>query len=168
MGSMTLVYREGVVNEADPLSRPPGTVPYAKAPLFWDGEVPSKANLRRKSPPLLEDAYLNLLVVNALRLSLEFADLTREGYSQDSFYGDEGELTKDSRIEAKVGYFWHLNCLCVSRNFELRLGLITKLHDNSAGCHRGFASPLPEALDRFRWKRIRQDAKQNCERYIVC
>jgi hypothetical protein len=45
------------------------------------------------------------LTVNALELSPEFADLIREGYSQDSFYGDEGEWTKDSRIEAIAGYF---------------------------------------------------------------
>jgi hypothetical protein len=51
------------------------------------------------------DAHLNLLTVNALHLSHEFADLIREGYSQDSFYGDEGEWTKDSRIEARDGFF---------------------------------------------------------------
>jgi hypothetical protein len=39
-----------------------------------------------------------------LQLSLEFADLIREGYSQDSFYGDEGEWTKDSRIQAMDGF----------------------------------------------------------------
>jgi hypothetical protein len=32
-------------------------------------------------------------------MSLEFADLIREGYSPDSFYGDESELARDSRIE---------------------------------------------------------------------
>jgi hypothetical protein len=101
-GSMTLAYRKGVVNEADPLSRRPDFVPHATVPLCWDGEVPSNRELRRKSQPLLEDAQLNLLTVNALQLSLEFADLIREGYSQDSFYGDEGEWTKDSRIEARA------------------------------------------------------------------
>jgi hypothetical protein len=55
---------------------------------------------------LFEDAQLSLLTVNALHLSLEFADLIREGYSQNSLYGDEGEWLKDSRIEARDGYFW--------------------------------------------------------------
>jgi hypothetical protein len=54
---------------------------------------------------MFEDAHLNLMTVNALQLSHEFADLIREGYSQDSFYGDEGERTKYSRIEARLGYF---------------------------------------------------------------
>jgi hypothetical protein len=67
-----------------------------------DGEVPSESDLRRKSQPLLEDKHLNLLTVNALRLSPHFADHIRGGYSQDSFYGDDGEWTKDSRIEAKA------------------------------------------------------------------
>jgi hypothetical protein len=40
------------------------------------------------------------MTINALELSPEFADLIREGYYQESFSGDEGEWTKDSRIEA--------------------------------------------------------------------
>jgi hypothetical protein len=106
---MTLAYRKGALNEADPLSRRPIFVPRATVPLFRDGEVPSDRELRRKSQLLLEDAQLNLITVNAMQLSLEFADRIREGYSQDSFYGDGGEWTKDSRIEAIAGYFWHLD-----------------------------------------------------------
>jgi hypothetical protein len=80
--------------------RRPYFVPQATITLFWDGEVPLDRELRRKSQLLFEDAQLNLMTVNALQLSHEFADLIREGYSQDSFYGDEGEWTKDSRLEA--------------------------------------------------------------------
>ena len=97
------------MNEAHPLSRRPDFVPHATTPLFWDGEVPSDRELRRKSQLLFEDAQLNSLTVDALQLSPEFADLIREGFSQDSFYGDEGEWTKDSRIEARDGYSWRLN-----------------------------------------------------------
>jgi hypothetical protein len=85
---MTLAYRKGALNEADPLSRRQDFVPHDTVPLFWDGEVPSDRELRRKSQLLFEDAQLNLLTVNASQLSHEFADLIREGYSQDSFYGD--------------------------------------------------------------------------------
>jgi hypothetical protein len=49
VGSMTLAYRKGAMNEADPLSRRPNFVPHATIPLFWDGEVPSYRELRRKS-----------------------------------------------------------------------------------------------------------------------
>jgi hypothetical protein len=103
-----------------------------------------------------------------LQLSHEFADLIREGYSQDSFYGEEGDWTKDSRIEAKDGYFWRLDRLCILRNSELRLRLITELHESSSAGHRGVASTLAKALDRFRWKRIRQDVKDFRERCVVC
>jgi hypothetical protein len=54
------------------------------------------------------------MIVNALHLSPEVADLIREGYSQDSFYGDEGEWAKDNRIEAIAGYFWRLDRLFYS------------------------------------------------------
>jgi hypothetical protein len=105
VGSMTLAYRKGAMNEADPSSRRPDFVPHATIPLFWDGEVPSDEELRRKSQPLLEDAQFNVIIVSALRQSLECAYLTREGYSKASFYGVEGQWTKDSRIEARARSF---------------------------------------------------------------
>jgi hypothetical protein len=111
-----MTYRKGALNEADPLSRRPDFVPQATDPLFWDSEVPSDRELRRKSQLLFEDAHLNLLTVNALQLSPEIADVIREGFSQDSFYGDEGEWTKDNRIEARDGYFGRLDRLCIPQN----------------------------------------------------
>jgi hypothetical protein len=90
-GSITLAYRKGDLNEAYPLGRRPNIVLKATVSLFWDGEVPSYADLRQKSQPLPEHAHINSENGNALRLSLEFADLGREGYSQDSFCVDEGE-----------------------------------------------------------------------------
>jgi hypothetical protein len=113
------------------------------------------------------------MTVNVLQLSLEFADLIREGYSQASFYGDEGEWTKDIWIEAIHGYFWRLDRLCIPRNFELRLRVITWLHKSSflefiVSGHKGVASTLAKALDRFWWKRVRQNVKDFCERCVVC
>jgi hypothetical protein len=49
VGSMTLAYCKGAMNEADPLSRRPDFVLQATVPLLWDGEVPSYRELRRKS-----------------------------------------------------------------------------------------------------------------------
>jgi hypothetical protein len=67
---------------------------------------------------MLEDALLTLMTVNASRMNHDFADLIREGYSQDSFYGDEGEWTKDNRIEAIAGYYWRLDRLCIPRKSD--------------------------------------------------
>jgi hypothetical protein len=86
------------------------------------------------------------MTADALQLSLEFADLIREGFSQDSLYGDEGEWTKDNQIEARAGYFYRLY---IPWNSEPRLRLITKLHESSLAGHRGVASTLAKALDRF-------------------
>jgi hypothetical protein len=46
VGSMTLAYRKGALNEVD-LSRRPNFVPKATVPLFWYGEIPSYDNLQR-------------------------------------------------------------------------------------------------------------------------
>jgi hypothetical protein len=165
---MTIAYRKGTLNEAGPLSRRQDLVPQATVPLFWDGEVPSDRELRQKSQLLFEDAQLSLLIINALQLSPEFGGLIREGHSQDSFYGDEGDWTKDSRIKARDGYFWRLDRHCIPQNSELRLRLIIELHESSSAGHRGVASTHAKALDRFWWKRIRLDVKDFCERCVVC
>jgi hypothetical protein len=92
------------------------------------------------------------MTINAWPLSHEFADLIREGYSQDSFYGDEVEWTKDSLIEARDGYFKRLDRLCIPRNYELRLRVTKEQHESSSPCHIGVASTFAKALDRFWWK----------------
>jgi hypothetical protein len=100
VSSMTLAYRKGALNEADPLSRRPDFVPLAKVVLGWRASVRRRITTEVQAHVrLLEDAPLNVMVVRALRLSHEFDDVIREGYSQDSYYGDEGEWTKNSRIE---------------------------------------------------------------------
>jgi hypothetical protein len=43
------------------------------------------------------------MTVDALRLSYEFAYLIPEGYSQDSFYGDESAWIENIRIDAIDG-----------------------------------------------------------------
>jgi hypothetical protein len=59
VGSIALACRKGAVNEADPSSWRLDFVPHATVSLFWDGEVPSDRELRRKSQQMLEDAHLN-------------------------------------------------------------------------------------------------------------
>jgi hypothetical protein len=78
----------------------------------------SYEELRLNSQPLLEDAQLYLLIVNAFRLNNEFDDLIREGYSQDSFYADEGKWSKDNQTNAKAWHFWRLGRLCVIASHE--------------------------------------------------
>jgi hypothetical protein len=106
--------------------------------------------------------------INTCRLSLEFADLVHEGYSQYSFYGDEGEWTKDNWIELQDVYFWCLDCLCVPRNSDLRLRFIFEMRDILSASHIGVYGTLAKALVRFWWKRIRVDVKKNCKRCVVC
>jgi hypothetical protein len=46
--------------------------------------------------------------------------------------------------------------------------MITELHASSSNGHKGVASTLAKALDRFWWTRLRQDVKDFCERCVVC
>jgi hypothetical protein len=101
-------------------------------------------------------------------MSHEFADLIREGCSQESLYGDEGEWTKDHRIEARAWYFWGLDRFYAPRNFELPMRLVYELHDNQYACHEKVACTLAKAIGRFWLKQIRQNVKEVFERCVVC
>jgi hypothetical protein len=131
VGTMTTVYRKGTLNEANTPSWRPNFAPHAKVILFWDVEVPFEADLRQNSQPLLNDAQLNFMIVNAWQLSLEFDYHIREKYPQVSFYGDEGAWTKDSLTEARDGYVWRLDRFCVPRNSDLRQILNFKCTTNN-------------------------------------
>jgi hypothetical protein len=99
VGKTTIAYRKGALNETDPLNRRLSFVHHATVPLFWDGDDPYEGEIQRKFHLLFDDAHLNLLTLNALRLSPDFVDLIiREGYSPNSFYGDEDEQKKDIQI----------------------------------------------------------------------
>jgi hypothetical protein len=74
----------------------------------------------------------------------------------------------DSITEARVGYFWRLDRLCILRNYELRLRLISKLYDSSSAGHIRIASTFGKALDTFWLKRIRHEVKYFCVRCVVC
>jgi hypothetical protein len=63
------------------------------------------------------------------RSNHKFEVLVRQGHSQDLFYGDKGEWTRDNRIDVKVGYFCAL-ILCAPRKSELLLRFSSGLHDN--------------------------------------
>jgi hypothetical protein len=146
VGSMTLAHRKIALNEVDPLSRRPDFVPLCHISIImgWRGSVryrfttEVRAAVRRRE--------VKSTNVNALRLSLEFDYLVREGYSRDSLYEDEGEWARESRIEVRARYFSRLDRLCVPRNSELRMRLNSELYDISSSCHKGVASNLAEAL----------------------
>jgi hypothetical protein len=57
--------------------------------------------------------------------------------------------------------------MCVPRNFDPRLRLISQLHDNLSTSDRGVANTLAKATHIFEWNRFSQDVKYFCERCVV-
>jgi hypothetical protein len=75
---------------------------------------------------------------------------------------------KTAGLKPELGIFG-VSIAFVSRGaLKPRLVLITLPQDSPLAGHRGVASTLAKALDRFRWKRNRQDVKDFCERCVVC
>jgi hypothetical protein len=86
----------------------------------------------------------------------------------DLCYGNEGEWTKGGQIVACYGCSWRNASLCIANNLVLKYKLLFELRDNGFAGHRSYASTQAKALDRFWWRRLRQDVNENCDRYVVC
>jgi hypothetical protein len=96
--AMTLAYREGSNDKADPLSRRVDVYAQAKFPLFKDGDVPHSVNHQEQSMlPSSYDALMALQCLDADLISLtgdvlhlysELSEMVRLGYAKDSIDGD--------------------------------------------------------------------------------
>jgi hypothetical protein len=107
--------------------------------------------------------------VDVLQLSHGFAHLIGEGCSQSSFYGDDCDWTRDSRIDVKDGYFWRLNRICVSREtLSYDLNLPQSCMTVCSSSHIGVACTIAQALDNLCCRGIHQDIKGFYEHCVVC
>jgi G:T-mismatch repair DNA endonuclease (very short patch repair protein) len=73
----------------------------------------------------------------------------RRGYIKDSFYGDEGKLTKGGRIVATCGCFWRHDRRCIPNDPVLKDKLLLEIHDCGFAGHRCYANLVAKALYRF-------------------
>jgi hypothetical protein len=90
------------------------------------------------------------------------------GTPKTPFMGTRASGRKTAGLKPEVDIFGASIASVFHRTLELRLRLITELHESSSAGHKGVASTLAKALDRFWWKRIRQDVKDFCESCVVC
>jgi hypothetical protein len=76
--------------------------------------------------------------------------MARLGCTKDSFYGDDGELTKVGHIVARDACFWRTTRLCIPNDHVVqKYKVLFELHDIGYACHIGYVSTLAKAQERF-------------------
>lgn len=155
-GYMTIIYRKGSLNVADPVSRRPDFY----SVRGWDGEVPDQASLHALEEP--DRNYVAISVGDDFRVKLKGA-YTSSKY----FHSENGAWKKDKLKLEDDGLFTYYGRVVIPRNApELRKTLMHELHD--AAGHPSWRRLLATLLERFWWRGITADCKKYCAECIVC
>ena len=168
---MSILYRKGSVNKADPISRRPDfflrDVVHLRMPaelyaLWWDGKVP---DLCYQS----NDASLLVLSADMISVDDDFLTKLKNAYSSCSYFADEANARWKSHglTKSSEGLYTYHDRLVIPRPAqELRNLLLTEYHDNAG--HPNWRRLLASLLKRFWWERISFDCKAHCSNCIVC
>ena len=166
VGSISLAYRKGKWNEADPLSRRPDFKPISFGGLYWTGDVPDAAGTLLCTHHPYRAAELSTLTANTLSLDNDFLDSIKTGYVADSFYSTNGGWIESGHVVYHDGLYWRHGRLCLPNNRVIINKILYELHDTAG--HRAYASTLAKALDRFWWSRLRHDVRAYCDACPTC
>ena len=168
---MSILYRKGSVNEADPMSRRP------------DFFHPDDVKLRRPSEifapwwggNVLDMCYQNndtaLLVLSANIVSVDDDFLTKlkSAYSSCPYFSDEIKAHWKSHglVKSSNGLYTYHDKIVIPRPAQdLCFLLLTEYHDNVG--HPNWRRLLAILLKRFWWERMLFDCKNHCLNCVVC
>ena len=155
-GYMTILYRKGKANEADPVSRRPDF--YS---IWWDGEVPD---------PLFACHAMDVLekADSVITVGEDFAVNLKGAYAATRYFDTEnGSWQKDNLQRSPDGLFLYHDRIVIPRNApDLRNCLMHELHD--AAGHPSWRRMLAALLRRFWWRGISADCKKYCANCVEC
>jgi hypothetical protein len=188
---MRILYRKGIHNEADPVSRRPDFFPIEKLyspdeSLWWDGGVLDVLENDNNEPALLALTTSGLSVVSTCELSVDqtresvgsmcklsvddvFLSQLRGAYSDCKYFSEENIDKRKSKniIKTNDGLFMYHNRLVIPRPAHpLIKMLLFEYHDNCG--HSNYRRVLASLLKRFWWDKMAFDCKAYCRNCIVC
>ena len=153
-GYMTILYRKGSANVADPVSRRPDF--YS---IWWDGEVPDQSNCLHA---------IEALDRTELSVDDEFSVKLKGAYKSTKYFDAENGGYKKDKLKLEAdGLFTYHGRVVIPKNLpELRITLMHELHD--ANGHPSWRRLLASLLKRYWWRHIAADCKKYCAECIVC
>ena len=113
-GYMSILYRKGSANEADPVSRRPDFFS-----IWWDGEVPE-----------VNEAHFLALDANELSVDESFRQQLLEAYAATSYFSETGRWQKDKLEQSTDGLFTYHGRIVIPRPAnQLRDLMLNEYHD---------------------------------------
>jgi hypothetical protein len=164
---MRILYRKGILNEADPVSRRPDfhqiDLYRPEGSLWWDGNVPDI--IYNGSDP----ALLALTTYQELNVDDDFLSQLKGAYSSCNYFSDEniGRRKRQSIEKSSDGLFRYYHRVVIPRpSLALIKALLVEYHDNDG--HPNYRRLMATLLKRFWWDMMMFDCKSHCQRCIVC
>ena len=152
-GYMSLIYRKGCLNEADPISRRPDFFS-----IWGEADV---------NPSMVD---LMALHVDNITVDGDFERKLKGAYSSCKYFSDATRLTRDKIIKGDDGLFRYLGRIVIPHPAEdLRKNLLHEYHDCIAG--GGHSSPkrtLAKIMEKFWWRQMSADVQKYCRECVVC
>ena len=155
-GYMTILYRKGSANEADPVSRRPDFFLPDLCSIWWDGDVPEVC-----------DAHF--LALDAVDVSVDesFRQQLMEAYASAKYFSDSGRWQHDKLEKSTEGLFLYHGRIVIPRPAcQLRDVLFAEHHD--AAGHPSWRRLLAVLLRKYWWRGIAADTKAYVAKCVVC
>ncbi len=146
---MRILYRKGILNEVDPVSRRPDFHQIDKLysldlNLWWDGNLPDI--IYNGNDPVL----LALLTLETLNVDYDFVSQLKGAYSTCNFFSD-GNIERRKRqsiVKSSDGLFWYHNRVAIpSPSLALIKALLIEYHDNDG--HPNYRRLMASLLKQF-------------------
>jgi hypothetical protein len=164
---MRILYRKGILSEADPVSRRPDFLQIdlyiLEDSLWWDGNVPDI--IYNGS----EHALLALITFQELNVDDDFLSQSEGAYSSCNYFSDEniGRRKRQLIEKSSDGLFRYHHRVVIPRpTLALIKALLVEYHDNVG--HPNYRRLMASLLKRYWWDKMTFDCKSHCQRCIVC
>lgn len=168
--TLTLVYRKGSLNEADPISRRSDFCAMLLARSYWDGNVPVG---KQGFPDVMgSDVACCAIRRSDMVISDNLLNEIKQSYKNDPVFRQPSgsALMRNSKFsfDSDTGLWFYLNRIYIPKGGELKRRIIYEFHDAAMAGHPSVNRTTANVLSKFFFPDIRTFIKDYVENCIIC
>ena len=172
--TLTMVYRKGSLNEADPISRRSDFCDLIFARSFWNGDVPDDSG-KQGFPDIMESDVACCAFPLATSMSPPLNDSLMKdfqlAYTKDPIFQQPmGRALHDSRykFDESTGLWSYLSRIYVPKGGDLKRRILYEFHDASMAGHPSVNRTIARVLSKFYFPDARVFVKNYVDECIIC
>ena len=168
--TLTLVYRKGSMNEADPISRRSDFCAILLARSYWDGNVP-------EGKQVLPDAMgsdVTCCAIPSVRDMVHNDNLLnqiRQSYKNDPIFRQPtGSAWRNSKFQfdESTGLWTYLDRIYIPKGGEIKRRIIYECHDAIVSGHPSVNRTIASVMSKFYFPDVRLFVKNYVDDCIIC